>query len=275
MIVKNLAQDFMSLAKVVLLSKGGSSFEPVGKGRELIILGNGPSLRETIDQKSEWLMLNDLMTVNFAANTPEFFNLRPRFHVLADGHFFNGVSSDDNVALLWQNLKRVSWDLTLLLPSKYRHLVKPLLIDAPGLKVKFFHLTPVEGTKFFSHFLISSKLGMPRPRNVMIPAILCGIWMNYKKIYLTGADHTWTKTLDVTEDNRVISVQPHYYRDNDKEKKRVDKTYRNIRLHQVLESVARAFRSYWEIARYADAKGITIINATPSSMIDAFPRLSQ
>lgn len=33
-----------------------------------------------------------------------------------------------------------------------------------------------------------------------------------------------------------------------------------------------AFRSYWHIADYARSRGIEIINATPGSMIDAFPR---
>lgn len=270
--MKRVIDDLMSLAKVALLSRGGSRFPKIGKGRTLIILGNGPSLRKTIDEDFDWLVGNDLMTVNFAPNTPDFFDLRPRFHVLADGHFFKGITTDDNVRRLWENLKRVRWDLTLLIPSKFRHLVKALLIDAPHIKTLFFNMTPVEGSAAVSHFLFDMGLGMPRPRNVMVPSLMCGIWMGYSKIYLCGADHTWTKTLDVTPENIVVSVQPHFYKDNDKEETRVRETYRNIRLHEVLGSMATAFKSYCEISAYSRKKRVTILNATPGSMIDAFQR---
>jgi hypothetical protein len=43
-------------------------------------------------------------------------------------------------------------------------------------------------------------------------------------------------------------------------------------LHQVLESMMIAFRSYHRIQRYAEARGLKVLNATPGSMIDAFPR---
>lgn len=96
--------------------------------------------------------------------------------------------------------------------------------------------------------------------------------MGYKKILLFGADHTWTKTLDVDDENFVVTVQPHFYEDNEEERRRVRDTYRGIRLHQVLESMSIAFKSYWEIKDYARAKGVEIINGTPGSMIDAFSR---
>lgn len=262
----------MSLVKVALLSRGGSSFPAVGKGRQLAILGNGPSLRVSLEKERDRFFLMDLMTVNFAANTPEFFELRPRFHILADGHFFSGSTTDPNVGKLWENLSEVNWDMILLLPSRYRHLSKALLIKAPHLKVVYFNMTPIEGSRSFGKFLFDRHLGMPRPRNVLIPAIMCGIWMGYKEISLFGADHSWTKTLDVSDDNLVVSIQPHFYKDNDKELKRVESTYRNIKLHQVLDSMATAFRSYWQIVPYAEKKGVLILNETPGSMIDAFPR---
>ena len=96
--------------------------------------------------------------------------------------------------------------------------------------------------------------------------------MGYTKIYLYGADHSWTKTLDVDNENFVISIQPHYYEDNEKELQRVREAYKNLRLHDVLGSMVVAFRSYWEIKDYAEAIGVEILNHTPGSMIDAFPK---
>ena len=261
-----------SVIKVLLLSKGGSPTSDTGKGRQLIILGNGPSLRKTIDEEFDRLVSSDLMAVNFAANAPDFFRLRPRYYILADGHFFNSLQSDRNVQSLWQNFGKVSWEMTLLIPSKFRHLVKPLLMHTEGIKVRYFNLTPVEGFKWLSHFLYKSGMGMPRPRNVLIPAIMEGIRLGYTKITLFGADHSWTKTLDVDKENFVVSVQPHFYEDNEEEHKRVRETYKGLKLHEVMGSMVIAFRSYWQIADYAKSRKVEIINATPGSMIDAFEK---
>ena len=264
-----------SLIKVAIMSKIPSSSSSIGKGRELVILGNGPSLRETIDKHFDKLVTLDMMAVNFAALAPEFTSLRPRYYMLADGHFFNAVSSDNNVKNLWKNLSQVSWDLTLFVPVKFRHLVAPLLMDAPSLKTRWFNLTPIEGFSGLKYSLFRSGLGMPRPRNVLIPAIMEGIRMGYSTIYLCGADHTWTKTLHVDDENYVVSIQPHFYKDNEEEHKRVRETYKGLHLHDVLGSMTVAFRSYWEIAEYAKKQGVRILNASPGSMIDAFPRIKE
>ena len=261
-----------SILKVLILSKGASSSTDDGKGKELVILGNGPSLRHTIDNDLDWLISHDLMAVNFAALSPDFFRLRPKYYILADGHFFNSLHSDSNVRKLWESFGKVSWEITLLIPSKFKHLVKPLLMHTKDIRLRYFNLTPVEGFKWLNHLLYAAGLGMPRPRNVLIPALMEGMRLGYSKIYVCGADHSWTKTLDVDDENFVISIQPHFYEDNEEEHKRVRETYKGLRLHDVLGSMVVAFKSYWNVAAYAKSRKVEIINATPGSMIDAFPR---
>lgn len=270
--VNKLGQSLASLIKVGLMSKGASESSNIGKGKSLIILGNGPSLRKTLDEDMEWLMAHDLMAVNFAALSPEFFKLRPRYYILADGHFFNSYSTDSNVRKLWENFGKVNWNMTLLLPNKYKHFAHPLMMHLEDIKTRWFNLTPVEGFRWLKLMLFSSGKGMPRPRNVLIPAIMEGIRLGYSRIYLCGADHSWTKTLDVDNENYVISIQPHFYEDNEEEHKRLRETYKGLHLHDVLGSMTIAFKSYWEIADYARKKKVEIINATPGSMIDAFER---
>lgn len=267
-----IGASLASLIKIAFMSKAASLPTDDGKGKELVILGNGPSLRKTLDDKIDWLLSHDLMAVNFAALSPEFLRLRPKYYILADGHFFNSFHSDSNVRKLWENFGKVSWDMTLLVPTKFKHFVKPLLMHTHGLRVRYFNLTPVEGFRWLKHSLFRAGLGLPRPRNVLIPAIMEGIRLGYKKIYLCGADHTWTKTLDVDNENFVISIQPHFYEDNEEEHKRVRETYKGLKLHDVLGSMTVAFKSYWEISDYAKSRGIEIINASPGSMIDAFER---
>ncbi|MDE5553903.1 MAG: hypothetical protein K2J10_01820, partial [Muribaculaceae bacterium] len=59
--------------------------------KPLIILANGPSLRQTIDTFGERLRDYPTLAVNFAANSPEFFDLKPKYYVLADTHFFRAT----------------------------------------------------------------------------------------------------------------------------------------------------------------------------------------
>lgn len=266
-----VTSSLASLVKVALLSKGVSSRRVQPEGSSIVIMGNGPSLRSAIDNEREWLESNELMAVNFFANTPDFTNLRPRYYVLADGVFFS-ATGHPNVARLWENLRKVSWEMTLFVPVRSLHLVKALALGNDNLKLSAFNLTPVEGFKGLSHFLYRNGLGMPRPRNVMIPAIMSAIREGFRKIYLCGADHTWTQTLSVDNENFVVSIQPHFYEDNEKERERVREAYAGLHLHDVLGSMTVAFRSYWLLRDYADSLGVEIINATPGSMIDAFKR---
>ncbi len=261
-----------SLLKVAVMSRTPSKKSEKKPQRPLVIMGNGPSLRRTIDEHGDWLRSCDLMAVNFAANTPDFFQLRPTLYILADGHFFSGRTTDPNVERLWERLSMVDWEMTLWVAAPMTRLAESLTADNPHITVRHFNLTPLEGSERVCGWLMDAGMGMPRPRNVMIPAIMTAIREGYSTIYLCGADHTWTQTLSVDDENFVVSVQPHFYEDNPKEHERVRATYAGLRLHDVLGSMTIAFRSYWEIRRYADRRGIRILNATPGSMIDAFPR---
>ncbi len=269
-----LAKPMASAAKAALRSRRASGREKP-TGRPIIIMGNGPSLRSFIDAGADLRDDFDLMAVNFAANAPEFRELRPQLYILADPHFFNALATDANVARLWQNLGAVNWPMTLWLPAAHKQLLWALLGSLPGnVRVKWMNLTPVEGKGWLPRTLIHHGLGMPRPRNVLIPAIMTAMREGYREIYLVGADHSWSKTLWVDDKNRVVSVQPHFYKDNAKEAERVAAEYAGYHLHDILQSLTVAFRSYFDIATYAESIGARILNATPDSFIDAFPRVS-
>lgn len=267
----NAAGSAASLLKVALMSRRPSAKGGI-KDRSIVVMGNGPSLRDTIDNDSEWLHSHDMLAVNFAANTPDYSRLKPRYYVLADGHFFDGTCRDPNVDRLWEALAGTEWRMTLWVPWKYGAQAWRMIGTHPSVEIKVFNLTPLEGNEAICHRLMDAGLGMPRPRNVLIPSIMIAMWEGYRTIYLAGADHTWTRTLSVDDENFVVSVQPHFYKDNDDEHRRVRSTYAGLHLHDVLGSMTVAFRSYWQIASYAKKRGVSIINATPGSMIDAFPR---
>ncbi len=237
--------------------------------KPLIIMGNGPSLRTTIDEYGSVLSTHSLLAVNFAANTPEFKQLKPSYYVLCDPAFFDSDGSD-NIRKLWHNINAVDWPMTLFVPVSMR---SKLPVDQQSnLTVATFNPVGVDGPEWFERIVFGMRLAMPRPRNVLIPSIMIGLMSGFKEIYITGADHSWMKTLRVSDNNEVISVQPHFYEDDKSEHERVASVYRDVRLHQVIMSFYIAFNSYFAIERYARSIGVRIYNSTPGSFIDAFER---
>lgn len=271
--MNKLLDSIITLAKLPLRSRPVGSQERTGAGRTLVVMGNGPSLADSLASHSAFFKKHDTMAVNFAANTPEFFRLRPKHYVLADPHFFS--SEEKNVTELWSSLARVDWEMCLHLPAREigkNPRVSSLLESNPNIRLRKFNMTPAEGYDFLCHNLFRRGLAMPRPRNVLIPAIMEGIREGYGEIFIFGAEHSWPHSLYVDDNNRVVTVQPHFYKENSRELDRIAEVYAGVRIHEVLGSMVVAFRSYHEIRRYADSLGVRIYNATPGSLIDAFPR---
>ena len=74
---------------------------------------------------------------------------------------------------------------------------------------------------------------MPRPRNVLIPSIMLAINSGYRRVYVAGADHSWLKTLSVDDENRVVSIQPHFYKEKESEEERIRVDYMKVKLANI------------------------------------------
>ena len=270
--ISAFGKTLKSLIKAIVLSRPVGRLPKCSKPSDtIIILGNGPSLNSTISSSGRLLEENPTMAVNFMANTDEFFKIRPDYYVIADPHFFNAFDQE-NVSTLWKNLASVDWPMVLLVPAKMVGKTKKVLCGRKNISVKGFNFVGIEGYKWFECFMFRHRIGMPRPRNVLVPALMSAISAGYKEILLAGADHSWLETLRVTDENHVVSVQPHFYADSKKELKRSETEYRSLHLHDVLYSFYVAFKSYHIIELYATKRGVCIYNITPGSYIDAFPR---
>lgn len=263
-------QTIKGIVKIVAQSRC-ATLKPTAQNQSIIVMGNGPSLKDTIANQADVLAQHPLMAVNFAANAPQFADLKPEYYILVDPFFFSGGTAD-NLTKLWQNLSAVTWNMTLIVPHNYASAVPVAMSDKANITVKTINCVGVEGFEWFENMAYSSRLAMPRPRNVLIPSIMAALWLGYKDIYIVGADHSWMQSIWVDDDNRVVSVQPHFYKDDSKEQKRVNSEYEGYRLHQIINSFYVAFRSYHRIQRYAASHSINIYNSTPGSYIDAFVR---
>lgn len=268
--VKKLVDTAASFVKIPIMS--GIPSKPT-KGIDrgtAIIMGNGPSLKTAIAEDRQVLLSFPRLAVNLSMLTPEIRQLKPDYYLLADIAFFVKNKSG-KVPALWEAIADVDWPMTLFLPVRAKKMPEVKKLH-DNITVKWYNLTPAEGLRPIMHWIYDLGLAMPRPRNVIIPAIMCLMREGFSRIALIGADHNWSQTLWVTERNKVVSVQPHFYKDDAEELKRAEEIFSSVHIADVYENYAIAFRSYFNVRPYADRRGVKILNCTPGSFIDAFDR---
>lgn len=263
----NFFLSIKALAKVALLSRPRHK-APEPARRRLVIMGNGPSLATFTPSET---MAADLMAVNFAMNDGRLRSYRPQNYVLADPVFFEDTQSPQ-VAELWENIGAASWPMTLFVPARQYRRTKALLGEKTSVRTATFNNVGIEGFRGLCHRLYAAGAAMPRPRNVLVPAIMCAIATGYTAIALLGAEHNWIRDIDVTADNEVVALQRHFYEDSEEEKRRIAHVYKGVPLHSIIGSLAVALKSYHSIEAFAKEKGVGIYNCTPGSFIDAFRR---
>ena len=93
--------------------------------------------------------------------------------------------------------------------------ISAILEKNKNIKLQFFNKTKVNGCLHFSHFFYNRQLGMPRPQNILVAALMLAIYSDYKEIYLAGADNDWIRNLWVDKNNNVRLDDFHFY-DKDK-----------------------------------------------------------
>ena len=236
------------------------------------VLGNGPSLTASLHLiKKE----DRVAMVNFAILTDLFFQLKPSYLCLADPVFFKKTGNDDieqKKAQMVQKMEEINWELCIVVPAGANH--EELVVNTRYVSFKFVNKTPMDySIKFMRMFFYKRNISMPLMQNVLVLGLYIGLQQGYKKIYIHGADADLYKKICINQDNEMVARELHYYGHSDLNLSD-SKTHGFAIgcLHKRLACEVATFRSYVDIASYADYLGISVINASPNSMIDAFER---
>lgn len=235
----------------------------------LTILANGPSLKgelSKIDYSD-----GDFCVVNDFYKSPYYSIIKPKYHVLADPLYFTQSADIEPF------IQSVNWELRLFVPySAWRKM--DILRNMPSkfITVIPFHTIAIESFKIVDLFLYKRGLSMPKAQNVLVPSIFNGINMGYKKIIVYGADHSWTESIRVDNENHVCLADVHFY---DQENvalvpwRKATEGREIYKMHEILQDLSNSFRSYHTLRMYADRQGCHIVNKTQGSYIDAFDRI--
>lgn len=274
--IKLFAEEWVSvvisLLRILLLAKKGTHVpELKNKNREIIIFGNGPSFKDLIDNHPDFWMEKERLMVNYSVCSDYFDIVKPEHYLIADPGFWLNKDKEERV---FGNLRdKTTWPLNLYMPNvsfKSKNWQK-MIENNKNIRVFVHNTVPVEGPSFFTRWAYSKGYGVPRPHNVLIPSLMISLRMNFKKIYLSGAEHSWIRDLGISDDNRVIMNFSHFY-DHGKPDKKEMAQYAAVPLFQVLYHQYIIFKSYINIEEYAKQRQQKIINITPGSYIDAFDR---
>ena len=272
------AQTLVSLLRIPLLCHP-VRIPRLASGKPLVNLGNGPSLKDLLDNHPDFLQNKDLLAVNHFSETDYFEQLKPRLYVVAAPEYWLDDIDEDFLQkrqrIFGALAGKTGWPLEFFIPVAARRNLwwKKVLEANPHIRIHYYNTMPVEGFRWFRYALYDLKCGMTRPHNVLIPSLMTAVWTGYKEIYLTGADHNWMKEIFVAPDNTVYLTQRHFYDARNATPGVMKKLGKGQRkLHEIIEKFYWSFKGYHDIGRWAGAKGVRIINITPGSWIDAFDR---
>lgn len=234
----------------------------------MTILANGPSLKDDLDKID--LTKGDFCVVNDFYKSPWYSKIKPKYHVLADPLYF--VTDED----IQPFVDAVKWEMTLFVPY-YGWKKMSILNKIPSefITVVPYHSVNYHGFECLRSWFYEKGLSMPRTQNVLVPSIFNTIKMGYKEILIYGADHSWTESIRVNNDNQVCLTDSHFY-DTEQVKllpwRKASPDRAVYKMHEILRDLAQMFDSYHQIRWYADKVGCKIINRTKRSYIDAFER---
>lgn len=252
--------------KVILRTDFKNHLKYQNHNRELMILANGPSLNNVLQQLD--LFSYDYSVVNDFFKSPYYSIIKPKYHVLADPLYFTEEEYLNTI------IDVVKWEMILLVPYnayKKNHILRNM--SNRYIVVRPFHLIEYKGFEKLRNVLYKSGLAMPRSQNVVVASIYTAINMGYKTIKLYGVDHSWTESIRVNENNQVCQVDAHFY---DTEKVKLAPWHKTsgevYKMSEILRDLAQMFDSYDILRKYADYMKCKVINNTKGSFIDAFER---
>jgi hypothetical protein len=276
--ITNYIQTNLSVVKIFIQSKFFSRKVSYSSLNKCVVLGNGPSLLKEMQTNLDWFITTPKISVNLFVKSEYYIQLKPEFYVInAPEHWFEGVNELGRKATveLYELLaERTTWDMTLLIPYRAKRNSEWIkyIEKNKNIRIVYYNKTPIEGFQWFCNGAYKRRLGMPRPHNVVIPALIHAINIGFKEIYLAGVDHSWLTSLRVEQDNTVTMEHAHVYGTTPTRYPIFAYIDEKRHLHDMLTKFVNTFKSYFIIKAYAENRGRTIYNITEGSFIDAFEK---
>jgi len=280
-VLSDLFASLVSLLKVAIRGRHATRL-PDRQLPTCSVLGNGPSLNESLVDQFDFIRQTEIVCVNNFAHAEVFLRLRPQDYVISDPNYFvfteQTTDRDDIRKTLSIFQEQVTWPMFLYVPhfAKGSYLLNVIEQSNPQIKVVYFNYTVVRGFQRLTYWLYSKGLGMPQAQTVIIAALTLMINRKFDTIYLFGADTSWHEQIRLNDQNQLLIKQIHFY-DTPKDLTHQPvysdaQRQRTFSMASQFLSLHKVFRGYEVLRNYADYRGVQLINASAKSYIDAFER---
>ncbi len=275
-----LINTVFSVLKVLIQARAGLNL-PAATKKACYILGNGPSLKQSLEKHRNLFTASELYVVNGFAISDYYKLLKPENYVFLD-QYFTGYDGKNTPILTVQKtyehlIEDTSWPLNLFVPAATRKNLfwKELTLKNTNIRIVYYNYVIFRGFENIAHWFFKHNLAMPQCQNILAASIFLAINRGYEKVIIYGADHSWHEQLIVDESNTVSTLDKHFYNPGGTEvnlKKRVKKRD-SYGVHVYFASLSKAFYSYWVLQQYATERGVNVLNASSKTYIDAFERV--
>ncbi|WP_304064062.1 6-hydroxymethylpterin diphosphokinase MptE-like protein [Pedobacter glucosidilyticus] len=271
----NLINTFFSFCKIFLISGFNQKIHKTTSHHTCIILGNGPSLSNSLKEYQNHLTKYPLVCVNLFALTSEYEQLKPAYYVMHDPALWK-TELPLPQKVFTAIKEKTNWPITLFFPYRARKSAFVQALNSEYVKVVYYNYTIFKGFDAIAYYLFKRQLAMPQSQNVLVASLFLTINLKYKEIYFIGADHTWHENLIVNDENILCLKNVHFYSEGEQVSYKPFykglNTQETFKVSEIFENWTKVFRGYEHIKKYAKYCNTTIYNASHVSFIDAFER---
>ena len=247
----------------------------------VVIIGNGPSLNNSIEKYKEEIIQSDIIVVNEFGATEFFEVFRPHFYVFADPAYFTlPENMKDSVLNLFQTIvEKTRWPMHIIIPYFFKeaHSMK-IFSQNKYITIDCYYDGRQDVGKMSRFEAWDENLIAPPAQTVLNVCIYLAIYWYYKEIYLIGADTSFLESIRVDQKtNEIFIKSAHFYKDEEVYSSNYYEASKGTKmegwtLHDLIWAFGNMFKMYSDLRDYADYKGVKIYNASEYSWINVFER---
>lgn len=220
-------------------------FKNIHDGERCFILGTGPSLRALTEGQVNKLKTEVLFGVNSLYKSGAVSVLEPKYYTLIDNLYWEGWSGTfAEVVNRYKNNPPV-----FITDPRAKNIIDGLCLDRPSIYVYSKKYPTVEMSADISDNVYAAM-------NCISYSILVAMYMGFKEVYILGCDYNAFCSAGVG----------HCYDD----KEELKGTSYNLAFYLKFYWITTEF--HYLIAKLAKKMGVKLINLTPNSLLDAYPR---
>lgn len=259
---KNIYYKVNSKGKLVpekisnILNKN-QSLKDIHSGKRCFIIGAGSSINS---QNLKFLKNEISIGLNEFFLHDDYPVIKPKYMIFS-GFGIHNVPTEKQILWYKNYEEKIAGISTPIINiCDYNYLSKNNLLAQSGVKF-------IRYENNYENILndgIDATANMYASQGVGAMAIQNAVYMGFKEIILLGFDHDWLL--------RMFDNKPTHFFDHNKSI--IYKGHREVEgitVQYQLQSLSKLFLNYIHLKEYTDTKGITILNATESSMLDVFP----